>query len=128
MNLTLWVLQILLALHTLLGALWKLSNPDPAQAAPSLAALPHGLWPLLAAAEVLCAAGLVLPAWRKAPALLAPVAALCLLAEMVLFTAVHFARGAGPLGQPIYWLVVAALCGFVAYGRLVRWPVRALQP
>ena len=38
MNILLWILQILLALHTAVGAIWKFSNP--AQNLPSLSAIP----------------------------------------------------------------------------------------
>ena len=42
MTISLWVLQIMLSLHTLMGALWKFSNSE--QAVVSLKALPHGVW------------------------------------------------------------------------------------
>ena len=42
MNILLWVLQILLALHTAMGAVWKFSNSE--QTVPSLKAIPHGAW------------------------------------------------------------------------------------
>lgn len=42
MNILLWVLQILLALHTVIGAVWKFSNSE--QTVRSLNAIPHGVW------------------------------------------------------------------------------------
>ena len=42
MNILLWILQILLALHTTMGAVWKFSNSE--QTVHSLSAIPHGVW------------------------------------------------------------------------------------
>lgn len=53
MNIFLWVLQILLALHTAIGAVWKFSNP--AQTVPSLSAIPNGVWLAMSVVELLCA-------------------------------------------------------------------------
>jgi len=122
MNILLWVLQALLAVHTLTGAVWKLANPS--QTVPSLAAIPHGAWLGMSVVEVLCGLCLVLPAWRKVPALLAPVAAACIGAEMLLMSAVHLASGSSAHAELTYWLVVAVLCAFIVYGRLVLRPLR----
>ena len=48
-----------------------------------------------------------------------PIGALCIAAEMLLFTGVHLFSGDSNYGQVIYWLVVAAICAFIAYGRFV---------
>ena len=121
MNTLLWVLQILLALHTLMGALWKFSNSE--QAVPSLRAIPHGVWLAIIVLELLCSLGLVLPAFNKRLAILAPLAAICIAAEMLLFSGLHLSSGDANYGPMIYWLVVAAICAFIAYGRLVLKPV-----
>ncbi len=121
MNLLLWVLQILLALHTAVGAIWKFSNP--AQNLPSLAAIPQGGWLALSIIELACAAGLVVPLLYRPLAMLAPIAALVVAAEMLLFCALHLASGDPNHGQLVYWLVVAALCAFIAYGRFVLNPL-----
>ena len=120
MNVILWVLQILLALHTVMGAVWKLSHSE--QSVPSLGAIPHQIWRGLSVFELLCALGLVLPV-MKALAILAPVSAACIGAEMLLFCGVHLSSGATRHGQMIYWLVVTALCVFIAYGRLALAPL-----
>ena len=60
MNILLWVLQILLALHTAIGAVWKFFNSE--QTVPSLKAIPHGVWLSLSVIEILCSLALVLPA------------------------------------------------------------------
>lgn len=117
MNLVLWIVQVLLALHTTMGALWKTSNS--AQTVPSLAAIPHGVWLALVGVELLCAVGLVAPAVSRRWASLAPIAAVCIAVEMLIFTALNLTSGVHDPGSVIYWLVVAAVCAFVAYGRLV---------
>lgn len=121
MNILLWVLQILLALHTVTGAVWKFSNSE--QAVPSLSAIPHGVWLGMIAFELLCALGLVLPALFRPLAVLTPIAALAIAAEMLVFCVLHIQSGDANHGQMIYWLVVAAVCAFIAYGRFVLKPL-----
>lgn len=120
MNILLWGFQILLALHTITGAVWKLSNSE--QAVPSLSAIPHGGWLAMSVFEVLCSLGLILPAFSKRFAILAPVAALGIAGEMLLFSGVHLYSGDPNFGPMTYWLVVAAICAFIAYGRFVLKP------
>ncbi len=120
MNILLWVLQALLALHTAMGALWKFSNSE--QAVPSLKAIPHGAWLAMSVLELLCSVGLILPALHEPLAIMAPVAAACIAAEMLLFCGLHVASGDSKRGPLVYWLVVAALCAFIAYGRFAPGP------
>ena len=121
MNILLWGLQILLALHTVVGAVWKFSNSE--QAVPSLKAIPHEVWLAMAVFELLCSLGLVLPALNKPLAILAPVAAVCIAAEMLLFCGLHIRSGDANYSHVIYWLVVGAICAFIAYGRFVLKPL-----
>jgi hypothetical protein len=121
MNVLLWVLQILLALHTVMGAVWKFSNSE--LAVPSLSAIPHGVWLAMSVMELFCSLGLILPAINQRLANLAPVAATCVAAEMLLFSGLHVYSGAANNGPVAYWLVVAALCTFVAYGRFALEPL-----
>jgi hypothetical protein len=121
MNVFLWVLQIALALHTIMGAVWKVANSE--QAVPSLGAIPHAGWMGLVALEVICAAGLIAPAVGKSFAMLAPIAALVIAAEMVLFCVVNMRSSVPSSGQMTYWLVVAAVCVVIAWGRLAHRPV-----
>ena len=67
--------------------------------------------------ELLCSLGLIVPAISRPLAVLAPIAAICIGVEMLLFTGLHLRSGNAEHGQMIYWLVVAAFCAFVAYGR-----------
>jgi len=120
MNILLWVLQILLALHTAVGAVWKFSNPE--QTVPSLKVIPHGAWLALSGFELLFSLALILPAVHKPLGILAPIAAVCIAVEMVLFTGLHFSSGETNHGPIVYWLVVAAICAFIAYGRFVLKP------
>jgi len=120
MNILLWVLQIVLALHTAIGAVWKFSNSE--QTVPALKAIPHRAWLALSVIELLCSVGLILPALSTPLAILAPIAAACIAAEMLLFSGLHVYSRDANYGPMIYWLVVAALCGFIAYGRFVLKP------
>ena len=126
MNIFLWVLQVLLALHTVMGAVWKFSNPPGV--VPSLSAIPNGAWLAMSVVELLCAVALVLPALTRRVAILAPVAAACIAAEMMLLCGVHIASGTAFSGQVIYRAVVAAICAFLAYGRLVLMRLRTEVP
>ena len=121
MNIFLWVLQILLALHTAVGAVWKYSN-SAEQTMPSLAAIPNGLWMGLGVVEIICAIGLVLPLFNKRFAKFAPVAAIVIVAEMLLFCGLHINSGAEDKSPLVYWLIVAAIAAFVANGRFARKP------
>lgn len=116
MNVLLWILQSLLAAHTLMGAVWKFSTP--AQSLPSLAAIPPPAWLGLSIVEIACTIALILPALGVRFAHAPVIAAFVIAAEMVLYCALHFVSSGKEHGQLIYWLIVAAFCLFVAYGRL----------
>ncbi len=64
MNILLWVLQVLLAFHTAMGAMWKFSNSE--QSAPSLYMIPLGVW--LAMSVVAALTIPVLAAFEAEPA------------------------------------------------------------
>ncbi|HUO56774.1 MAG TPA: DoxX family protein [bacterium] len=120
MNITLWVLQVLLALHTVMGAIWKFKNP--VQAVPSLKAIPHGGWLGISVFELILALGLVLPALHRNLGPLAPLSALCIAAIMLFYCAIHLSSGNPFNGQVAYWLVVLAFCALIAYGRFILKP------
>ena len=120
MNIVAWVVQILLAFHTATGAVWKFTNSE--QAVPSLKALPHSVWLGLSGIELLASLCLVLPAWSRAPSILAPLAAAGIAAEMLLFCGLHLRSGDPSYGPLVYWLVVATLCGLLACARLMLAP------
>lgn len=91
---------------------------------PSLGGLSGGLWISLAVVEILCSLGLLLPAIYRPMASLAPISAALIASEMLLFSILHIYSGATDFGPMIYWLVVAALCAFVAYGRFILRPLK----
>jgi hypothetical protein len=119
-NILLWILQGLLAVHTAIGAIWKFSNAE--QTVPALKSIPHGVWLGFSVVELVCAVCLILPAFNKSLGRLAPGAALFIAAEMLLFSALHLRSGDANHGPMVYWLVVAGLCAFIAYGRFVLKP------
>jgi len=121
MNAFLSALQVLLALHTAIGAMWKLANSE--KTVPSLEAFPHGVWLGLGVLEMICALALIVGLFNNRTAQLTPIAAGVIAVEMLLFSGVHLASGSTAVGQLIYWLVVAAICAFVAYGRRVFKPI-----
>ena len=114
-NIILWTLQILLALHTLIGAGWKTMNA--AQSLPSLAATPQSVWIALIGVEVLCAIGLVIPALLPALGFFVPVAAIGIALEMLVFCGVHLQSGIGQPGEIAYWLGVVLVCALIVAGR-----------
>lgn len=123
MNIFLWILQILLALHTLMGAFWKFTNTAE-QTMPSLGVIPNAVWLTMSIIEILCSIGLILPAFSKSLGNFAPAAAIFIAVEMLIFTGIHlYNYSLDPGYSPIiYWLVVAAICAFIAYGRFVLKP------
>lgn len=119
MNVFLWILQALLALHTATGAVWKFSH-SAEQTMPSLKAIPGGVWIAMGVVELLCSLGLVLPAFSKRLTGLASAAAGVIVAEMLLYSALHLTSGSAEYGPVLYWLAVAAVGGFIGYFRWVR--------
>jgi hypothetical protein len=121
MNIALWILQVLLALHTGTGAVWKFSNSSTDM--PWLAAIPPGVWAGMGVIELLLSLALLLPAFSSSLTVLAPIAAGLIAVEMLIFCGLHLASGDPNHGSLVYWLVVAGLCGLLAAARY-----RGLQP
>lgn len=121
MNIALVILQVVMALHTAIGAIWKFSNPAE-QTMPSLKAIPHGIWLTMSGLEIVCSLCLIVPIFYKPLAILAPIAGIFIAIEMLIFCGLHLSSGDGSFGPMIYWLVVAALGAFIAYGRWVLSP------
>ena len=118
MNIVLWILQVILALHTAMGAVWKFSH-SAEQTMPSLKAIPPGVWLAMAGLELVISLALILPAFYHPLAFLIALAAACVAAEMLLFCVLHIFSGETDYGPMFYWLVVAAVCGFIVYGRMI---------
>lgn len=124
MNILFWVLQVLLALHTAIGAVWKLSNSE--QTVPSLQVIPHGAWLAMSVLELACSLGLIAPAFNRRLGILVPVAAACIAAEMLLFSGLELSSNNADYGHVVYWLVVVAVCCVIVYGRFVLLPLNGL--
>lgn len=122
MNIFFWVLQILLAMHTVTGAIWKLSNSE--QTVPSLAGIPHEVWLAMSAFELVCSLCLILPAFKKPWGHLACFATIGIALEMLMFSGLHLYSGDTNSAPMIYWLIVAAICFFIAYGRFIIKPFK----
>jgi uncharacterized membrane protein YphA (DoxX/SURF4 family) len=121
MNIFLWTLQILLALHTIIGAVWKFSH-SAEQTMPSLKVIPSNVWLVLAVVELLCALCLILPTVYKPASMFAPAAAIGIAVIMLAFCAIELCSGNAKMGSIGYWFVVAVVCAFIAYGRFVLRP------
>lgn len=123
MNIFLWVLQVLFGVFFLFNGIEHFTLPPdlPAQMA-WMYDLPSGLHLFSGTAEILGGLGLILPGLTRIQTRLTPLAALGLAIVMVGAAAWHITRGEFP--NVIMNIVVAALMGFVAYG---RWKLRPLK-
>ena len=122
LHITLWTVQILLALVFAVTGLMKVTQPIEALAA-SLAAVPLPLVRLIGVAELLGAAGLILPAATRIAPVLTPLAGLGLTIVMLLASLLHLSRG--ELTIALVPLVLGALSALVAWGRWRRAPIPA---
>ena len=121
MNITLWVLQILLAVVFLAHGLLFL-RPPPEMVAQMNASLPRWFQVFLGVAEVLAAIGLILPGLTRIRPGLVPAAAAGIMIVLVSATAFHLWRGEfNSAGTTVVLLLMAT---FVAYGRWRRLPIR----
>jgi FtsH-binding integral membrane protein len=122
MNIVLWISQVLLALHTLMGAVWKFSHSE--QTIPSLRSIPHSVWLGMSIIEIFCSIALVLPFFNKSWAWSIPLAAGYIAAEMLFFSSLHLRAAESDNSPVVYWLVVAAFCAFIIFGRLSLRPLQ----
>jgi uncharacterized membrane protein YphA (DoxX/SURF4 family) len=123
LHVTLWAVQIVLALIFAMTGTMKVAQPIAALAAslhwPGL--VPPAFVRFLGVAELLGAAGLILPAATRIAPALTPVAAGALTLVMVPASLWHISRGEfATLAVPV---VVGALSAFVAWGRSRRAPI-----
>ena len=122
MNILLWVLQVLAALAYGASGVMKVFMFDKVSAdVKSFGALPREAWMALGILELVCTAGLIVPAafdWQPA---LTVVAATVLAIESLVFVWVHAKYGEIP---PIMLSgVLGLLMAFIAYGRMVLKPI-----
>src|SRR5512138_475182 len=112
MNITLWALQVLLALVFLAHGVLLL-NPPADIAAQMNAALPRSFWVFLGVAEILAAVGLTLPgATRILPQLVAWAAG-GIMIVMVSATIYHVSRG--EVSSAAITLLLLAMATVVGY-------------
>jgi putative oxidoreductase len=122
MNITLWVLQVLLALvffaHGCLFLFPPASIVDQMNAS-----LPRWFQLFLGVAEILAAVGLTLPGIARVQTWLVACAAAGIMIVMICATVYHVARG--EVSSAVITVVLLAMANFVAY---MRWRVAPIQP
>ena len=122
MNLTLWILQALLAAAFAAHG-WMLVSPPPELLPIMNEQLGVGFRLFLGAAEIAGAIGLLLPAMTRRMAWLTPVAAGCLAFVVASATVLHLSRG--ETSAAVTTVILFLLAAFVAYA---RWRVRPIAP
>jgi uncharacterized membrane protein YphA (DoxX/SURF4 family) len=122
LNITLWVLQVLLALAYFVHG-WLFLAPPAAMVQQMNAAIAPPFRIFIGVAEVLAAIGLTLPAVTRVAPWLVPSAAAGLSVVMVSATVFHVARG--EMSSAIVTAVLLVLAVFVAY---MRWKVMPILP
>lgn len=121
MNIFLWVLQVLAALLYLLSGVMKVFMFDTvSKDVPSFGALPRKVWMVLGILELVCTAGLIVPAAFHWQPPLTVLSATLLAVESLVFVGVHVKyREVAPI---ILSGVLGLLMAFVAYGRMFLVP------
>ena len=123
LHITLWVVQILLALAFGMAGFMKLTTPIPQLAAQGMTyvnSFGEGMVRFIGISEILGAIGLILPAALRIKPVLTPVAAVGLAIVMVLAFGYHVSNNE-PFTPTI---VLFALAAFVAWGRFKKAPIR----
>lgn len=121
-NIFLWVLQLLLAAAYLAHG-WLLLSPPADLVEQIKASIPTALRVFVGVAEVLAAAGLVLPGLTRIAPWLTPLAAAGLIPIMIGATVLHLSRG--EFASAAITAVLLVLVSFVAY---MRWKVAPIRP
>ncbi|HEX9614072.1 MAG TPA: DoxX family protein [Bacteroidota bacterium] len=122
MNITLWILQVLVGAMFVMSGYGKAFFPweEITATVPWSDGVSQDLMRFIGWAEVLGGIGLVLPASIKVKPILTPIAATGLTLIMILATGFHVMRAEYSF---LPWsLVLGCLAGFVAYGRFVLKP------
>jgi uncharacterized membrane protein YphA (DoxX/SURF4 family) len=122
MNITLWVLQVLLALVFLAHGIMFLA-PSPEIAVLMNAMLPRWFQLFLGVAEVLAAVGLTLPGVTRIVPSLVPAAAVGVMVVSVAATVLHLWRS--EFSSAAITFVLLLIAAFVAYG---RWRLLPIAP
>ena len=122
-NVSLWVIQVALAVMFGIAGVMKTTTPIPqlAEKLPWVAAVPEGLVRFIGVSELAGALGLLLPSLTRVQPKLTALAALGLVVVMVLASGFHVSRGELSV-LPINF-AIGALAGFVAWGRGRKAPI-----
>lgn len=122
MNITLWVLQVLLAAAFFAHG-WLFLSPPPDIAALMNESLPRWFQLFLGVAEILAAVGLTLPGLTRVMPWLVVWAAVGIMIVMVGATVYHLVRS--EFTSAVITLVLLAMATFVAYMRRRVLPISA---
>jgi uncharacterized membrane protein YphA (DoxX/SURF4 family) len=122
MNITLWVLQVLLAAAFLAHG-WLLLAPPPEVVEQMNASLPRWFQIFLGTAEVLAAVGLILPGITRILPWLVTWAAAGIIIVMVSATGYHLMRG--EISSAAITFVLLVMAAILAYGRVRLRPITA---
>jgi len=122
LNITLWVLQALLALAFLAHG-WLYLQPPAEMVEQMNAAINPSFRIFIGAAEVLAAIGLIVPGITRVMPWLVPAAAAGLMIVMISATVFHVSRS--EMSSAAVTAVILALAAFVAY---MRWRVKPIAP
>ena len=114
MNITLWIVQVLLAVAFVAHG-WLFLSPPPEIAVQMNASLPRWFQLFLGVAEVLAGVGLILPGLTRILPWLVTWAAAGIIIVMVSATIYHLVRS--ELSSAAITLVLLAMATFVAYMR-----------
>jgi putative oxidoreductase len=120
MNITLWILQAVLALVFVAHG-WMLVSPPPELLDIINEELGVGFRLFLGVAEIAGAIGVLLPAMSRRMPWLTPVAAACLAFVVASATVLHLSRG--EISSSVITAILFLIAVFVAYG---RWRVRPI--
>ena len=125
MNIALWLVQALLGLTFAGTGVWKVVTPIPELAAkmPWMGQVSPGFLYLTALFDLLCGLGLLLPSLTRIKPGLTVLAALGAIGLMLGAVVFHVSRGEA--SSTPFNFVMAALSGFVAWGRWRRAPIAA---
>ncbi len=122
MNVLLWILQAIAALMYGASGVMKVFMFDKISGeVPSFGALPRNAWAALGILELVCVAGLILPAAFRWKPSLTVLAAAILALESLVFIWVHAKYGEN--GSIAISAVLGLLMAFIAYGRMVLRPI-----
>jgi len=116
-NITLGVLQFLLAIMFIMVGLMKLSKPidQLSQSLPWVSQMPEVFVRFIGASELLGAIGLIMPALLRIKPILTPIAAVGLALVQLFAMIFHISRGeTSVIGMNVILLLIAA---FIAWGR-----------